>query len=141
MRVAVGAAAFKREIGVLGADDEASPWRALPVFRRSRVVRLIDRQSAVGSGISMFESIVRAQGLDIHEVPDGYIIYQPDRDRVHYLNRTAAILLEFCDGELPAEDIVSRVASVYDLGPSAHDEIRAGLDSLKKEGLVQSPAK
>jgi hypothetical protein len=86
----------------------------------------------------MFESIVRAQGLDIHEVPDGYIIYQPDRDRVHYLNKTAAIILEFCDGARPADDIVSRVARVYDLGPSALDEIRAALVSLKNEGLVQS---
>ena len=89
----------------------------------------------------MFDSMVRAQGLDIHEVPDGYIIYQPDRDRVHYLNKTAAIILEFCDGALPADEIVARVAQVYDLDASAHDEIRAGLTSLKNEGLVQSSMK
>jgi Coenzyme PQQ synthesis protein D (PqqD) len=89
----------------------------------------------------MLESIVRAEGLDIHEVPDGYIIYQPVRDRVHYLNKTAAIILEFCDGLLPEDEIVSRVAKVYDLGSAAHDEIRAGLDSLKNEGLVQLSTK
>jgi hypothetical protein len=88
----------------------------------------------------MSEPVVRAPSLEVHEVPDGYIIYQGDRDRVHYLNKTAAIILEFCDGLRPADEIVSRVAKAFELGPSAHQEIRAGLESLKNEGLVQSPS-
>jgi Fic family protein len=60
------------------------------------------------------------------------------RDRVHYLNKTAAIVFEFCDGKQDAESIVTRVASAFDLDGSAHAELRACLDSLVKEGLVVS---
>jgi hypothetical protein len=86
-------------------------------------------------------TVSQASNLEVHEVPDGYIVYQTDRDRVHYLNQTAAIIFEFCDGKHAPDDIVARVARAFELGPSSHDEIRAGLDSLVKEGLVLSPSK
>jgi hypothetical protein len=85
--------------------------------------------------------VVQARNLEIHQVPDGYIVYQSERDRVHYLNKTAAIIFEFCDGVHEADDIVARVAMAFELPPSAHDEIRAGLESLVKEGLVLFPSK
>jgi hypothetical protein len=85
--------------------------------------------------------VVQAHNLEVHQVPDGYIVYQNERDRVHYLNKTAAIIFEFCDGVRDTDDIVARVARAFDLGPSAHDEIRDGLDSLLKEGLLLSPSK
>ena len=89
----------------------------------------------------MSTAMVQASDLEIHEVPDGYIVYQTAQDRVHYLNKTAAIIFEFCDGKLESDEIIARVAQAFDLGPSAHGEIRAGFDSLVKEGLVRSPSK
>ena len=89
----------------------------------------------------MSSMVVQAGDLEIHQVPDGYIVYQSDRDRVHYLNKTAAIIFEFCDGSHEADDIVARVAKAFELGPSAHVEIRAGLESLIREGLLLSPSK
>jgi hypothetical protein len=89
----------------------------------------------------MSNIMVRAPDLEVHEVPDGYIVYQGEADNVCYLNKTAAIAFEFCDGKLAADDIVARVAKAFDLGNSAHDEIRACLDSLVKEGLIISNTK
>jgi hypothetical protein len=89
----------------------------------------------------MSEVLTRARNLEIHDVPDGYIIYNPDQDRVHYLNKTAAIIFEFCDGSRATDDIVQRVATAFELAPSAHDEIREGLASLLQEGLVSSSSK
>ena len=89
----------------------------------------------------MSEVMVRAPDLEVHEVPDGYIVYQGAADNVCYLNKTAAITFEFCDGKLAAEDIVARVAKAFDLDISAHAEIRACLDSLVKEGLIISNTK
>jgi hypothetical protein len=83
----------------------------------------------------------QAANLEIHDVPDGYIVYQSERDQVHYLNNTAAVIFELCDGKREPEDIIARVAKAFELGPSAYDEIRTGLDSLLKEGLVQSSSK
>jgi hypothetical protein len=82
--------------------------------------------------------MTQASNLEVHEVPDGYIVYQKVRDRVHYLNKTAALIFEFCDGTHQPQDVVKQVVKIYALDPSAHDEIRAALDSLVEEGLVLS---
>lgn len=88
----------------------------------------------------MPEIMTRASGLDVHEVPDGYIIYHESRDNVSYLNKTAAIVFEFCDGKLDADEIVARVAKIFDLGTS-DAEIRDCIHALIKEGLIQSSSK
>jgi hypothetical protein len=90
---------------------------------------------------SMSATLSRSSDLDVHEVPDGYIVYDNARDRVHYLNQTAAIIFELCDSNIEADDVVGRVARAFELGPSAHAEIRACLDLLLKEGLVLSSSK
>ena len=81
------------------------------------------------------EVLVRAAGLDVNEVPDGYIIYQTASDRVHYLNNTAAIVFELCDGARDADDIVSRVKKMFE--GAAEGEVEACIQTLLKEGLVQ----
>jgi hypothetical protein len=82
--------------------------------------------------------VTQADGLEVHAVPDGYIVYQTSQDRVHYLNKTAAVIFEFCDGKLDADSIVARVAKAFELDASSHAEIRGCLDSLVKEGLIIS---
>jgi hypothetical protein len=84
--------------------------------------------------------MTQAPNLDVHEVPDGYIVYHGERDNVCYLNKTAAIVFELCDGKLEEQEIVARVARIFDLGASAHEEIQACIDSLVKEGLILSNA-
>ena len=36
--------------------------------------------------------ISRTPDLDVHEVPDGYVVYHGKNDSVSYLNKTAAIV-------------------------------------------------
>jgi Coenzyme PQQ synthesis protein D (PqqD) len=80
------------------------------------------------------ELLIRAKDLDVNEVPEGYIIYQTTVDRVHYLNNTAAVVFELCDGARGAEDIVSRVSKMFE--NASDSEIEACIESLLKEGLV-----
>jgi len=89
----------------------------------------------------MTEVLVRVEGLDVNEVPDGYVIYQIAADRVHYLNKTAAIVFELCDGARGADDIVTRVSQMFELEGKADTEIEACIRSLLKEGLVLSLSK
>jgi hypothetical protein len=107
-------------------DGKMLGERAIPSGRRMRN--------------SMSTPLIRAQNLEIHEVPDGYIVYQTGQDRVHYLNKTAAIIFEFCTGSLEADDVVARMTTAFDLNAAAQVEIRASLDTLVKEGLVLSPS-
>ena len=89
----------------------------------------------------MADVLVRAEGLDVNEVPDGYVIYQIEADRVHYLNKTAAIVFELCDGARGPEDIVARVGKIFEVEGTADGEIEACIQSLLKEGLVLSRSK
>lgn len=89
----------------------------------------------------MQELIAPADNLEVHEVPDGYIIYQTARDRVHYLNMTAAVIFEFCDGRRDRADIISRVAMAFELPPRAHEEVATCLNSLMREELLKSISK
>lgn len=78
----------------------------------------------------------RADGIEVNEVADGYIVYQPSRDRVHYLNHTAALVLEFCNGRNRADDIPEILRSAYDLAEAPVAEVRECLSKLMQEELV-----
>jgi hypothetical protein len=75
-------------------------------------------------------------GVEINKVADGYIVYQPARDRVHYLNHTATIVLELCNGENSPSEIAGLLQSAYDLAASPEAEVTACLQQLRAEELV-----
>lgn len=79
----------------------------------------------------------RAEGLEIDEVGDGFIIYDPQRDRVHYLNHTAALVLELATGELDAHGIADWIGRAYSLDqPPVADIVRL-IGELTVEGLLR----
>jgi hypothetical protein len=75
-------------------------------------------------------------GIEINQVPDGYVIYDPERDRVHYLNHTAVLLLELCDGRRKTMDLPRMLQAVYDLPEPPVDEVFAYVKKLLDEGLI-----
>jgi len=77
-----------------------------------------------------------ASGLETSEVADGYIVYQPAADRVHYLNHTAAILLELCNGKNRVADMPELMRLAFDLSSPPIEEVRECLDQLIREGLI-----
>lgn len=86
----------------------------------------------------MPEVLARAPDLEVHKVPDGYLVYQENRDKVSYLNSSAAAIFEFCDCALDYEDVVRRTAHLFGLEGAAEVEIRACVESLIEQGLVRS---
>ncbi len=79
----------------------------------------------------------QADDVEINEVEDGYIIYQAERDRVHYLNRTAVLILECCTGKNSVEEIEKIVKDAYDLPETPKAEVAECLDNLSEEGLIK----
>jgi hypothetical protein len=77
-----------------------------------------------------------ASGVEINKVADGYIVYQPSRDRVHYLNHTATIVLELCNGKNSPTEIAVLLQTAYDLPASPEAEVSSCLQQLIAEGLV-----
>jgi hypothetical protein len=84
----------------------------------------------------MSEFPKKAEGIEINELEDGYVIYHPARDRVHYLNHTAALVLEFCTGGNSRSDIPGLVQAAYELGDVPITEVEDCLSKLAREGLV-----
>ncbi len=75
-------------------------------------------------------------GLEINAVADGYVVHQPDRERVHYLNHTAAIVLELCTGKNSAADLPELMRLAYNLPAAPGKEVEECLRTLQEEGLI-----
>jgi Coenzyme PQQ synthesis protein D (PqqD) len=78
----------------------------------------------------------RLAELDINQIEGGFVIYQADRDRAHYLNHSAVVVLEFCDGRRSVSEIAECIRKVYDLGTAARRDVEDVLAKLAAEGLV-----
>jgi hypothetical protein len=75
-------------------------------------------------------------GLDVNEVEDGLVIYDGDRERVHYLNETAGVVFSLCTGTSTTEEIADEVGSLFGLGRPAEPETSECVEQLRSEGLV-----
>jgi hypothetical protein len=84
----------------------------------------------------MSERPRKAEDIEINEVADGYVVYHASRDRVHYLNHTAILVLEFCTGDNDRHKIVELVQTAYELPEPPETEIADCLDLLRGEGLI-----
>lgn len=78
------------------------------------------------------------EGLDVNEVKDGLIVYDPASDRVHYLNSTAAVVFSLCDGTRDGATILEAVGAVFGAGGPSADELMSCIAKLDSEGLIQS---
>jgi hypothetical protein len=78
----------------------------------------------------------RAPGIEIREAPDGIVVYDPGRDRLHYLKTTAALLVESCNGSLPAAELPVLLAAAFDLAAPPTGEVETCLATLLDQGLL-----
>jgi hypothetical protein len=76
-------------------------------------------------------------GLHVDEVTDGLVVFDPSRDRVHYLNGTAAVVFILCNGGRDRQGIVDGMATVFGPDAVSRSEVEACLDQLRGEGVVR----
>jgi hypothetical protein len=86
---------------------------------------------------ALVENPTRVAGLEPLPAEDGYIIYEHDQDRVHYLNPVAALIFELCNGECSVAEIVGMVQETFGLAEAPVTEVSAALEKMKAEGLLQ----
>ena len=79
----------------------------------------------------------RVPDLVVEFVGDGYLVYHPERDRMHSLNHTAALVLELCDGQTDAAGIAGLLQRGYEMDSSPEAEVRECIEHLYVEGLVR----
>jgi hypothetical protein len=78
----------------------------------------------------------KLQGLEIHAVGDEVAVYEPEADRIHYLNPTAALILEFCDGEHSAAEIAALVQEAYSLPAAPLSEVHDCIATFQQTGIL-----
>jgi hypothetical protein len=74
-------------------------------------------------------------GVEVHHVEDGCVVYVPDGQQIHFLNETAAFVLDRCDGQVAWGDM--QAAFEEDWGPDAGFDVRAEiLPQFEAAGII-----
>jgi len=73
----------------------------------------------------------------VNETNDGLIVYDRQRERVHYLNATASMIFELSDGTRDVRRIAEAVGQTYDTDQAPVAEVETCLSQLRDEGLVR----
>lgn len=76
-------------------------------------------------------------GLDVHEVEDGLVVYHADTDRVHYLNSTAAVVLSLSDGTRTVGELAELVQAAWELDAPPLAEVQGCVIQLRAEGVLR----
>jgi pyrroloquinoline quinone biosynthesis protein D len=81
--------------------------------------------------------LVTGARLGYDEVREQHVLLVPEG--VVRLNRTAAEVLELCDGERSLDDIVGALSARYE-GPDLRSDVEALVDGMTQRGLVVDAA-
>jgi len=77
-----------------------------------------------------------SDGLEKTEVPDGFVIFKAETEKVHYLNPTAAIIFELSDGTRNLKEIAEFMREAYELPQAPLAEVLACSQNLVEQGLL-----
>jgi hypothetical protein len=78
----------------------------------------------------------QVSGLEINQTPDGWVIYQKETDRVHFLNPTAALIFELCNGRHTVMEMETILSTAFALSAPMTQKVDLCVSSLVDQGLV-----
>jgi hypothetical protein len=99
----------------------------------------------LGPGVAASEALaegvlperpLRAEGLEVHEVDDGLVVYQAQPECVHHLNNTAAIVFELCDGGNTVPEISEQIAGAFGLAEVPDRVAEECIADLWSKGVI-----
>ncbi len=114
----------------IGPIFESIPAAALEVLETLGVA------TGDEAGLATTAAPACVPGIEISEVKDGLVVYDPSCGRVHYLNHTAALILALCTGRNAEADIIRLVRDAFSLDAHPASEVNDCLAQLRNEGLI-----
>jgi hypothetical protein len=78
----------------------------------------------------------KAPNLEISEVEDGVVVYQDEPERVHHLNRSAALIFELSTGDRTVGDIAEELRAVFAMSEAPHDLVADCVRQLYELSLI-----
>ena len=76
-------------------------------------------------------------GCEVSHMPDGFVVYQVEKEKVHYLNPTAAMIYELAGTKLTASGIAAYLQKTYSLPEPPTSEVTDCIDTLVSQGLIE----
>jgi hypothetical protein len=83
----------------------------------------------------------RVEGVEFNETHDGMLVYDETGEKVHFVNLTAAAILELCDGKTDLEDMKEILQEAFDLPDSPIEDVERCLTELLAQGLIRACAR
>lgn len=78
-----------------------------------------------------------ADEIEINSIEGGFMVYQAEKNRVHYLNHTAVLILELCSGRNSIAKIAEAVQKIYALPEAPTEEVREMINRMADEALLK----
>lgn len=81
--------------------------------------------------------------LTVVELEGEAVIYDDESRQVHYLNRTATVVFNLCDGSSTIKELSADIADAFSLQPQEVErQVRTLIRSFREAGFLEgSPAK
>ena len=80
----------------------------------------------------------RKSGLEFEDLGEETLVYDPDRQKVHALNPTSALIWRLCDGRHQVEGLVKAVCDTYPVEEEqARTDVLKFLEDLRGLGLLE----
>ncbi len=80
----------------------------------------------------------KKDNLEIKEVEEDLILYDPLKDAVFLLNNTAKIMLEMCDGNFTVLEMVDIISETLNLDRrKVLEDLKKSLNELRKKDIVE----
>jgi hypothetical protein len=78
--------------------------------------------------------------LTVVELEGEAVIYDDDTRQVHYLNRTATIVFNLCDGTSTVKELSADIADAFSLKPEQVErQVRTLIRSFREAGFLGEP--
>jgi hypothetical protein len=84
----------------------------------------------------MLEYPEQSNQLDIKTAEHGLVVSDRGRNKVHYLNHTAGLVLMLCNGQNSIQTIISLVQKQFDMSELPEEDVRDIIEEFVQEGLV-----
>lgn len=86
------------------------------------------------SDVAETDRFKTVDGVDLNEVPDGYVIYDNENGKVHYLNTTAAVIYQLLDGNHTVSDIGDLIKQAFGLDEDV--EVKSSIENMLEANLI-----
>ncbi len=79
--------------------------------------------------IKLDDKPIRNESCHMEELDDEVLLYNPANNKTLYINKSASVIWQLCNGEQSVEEIINMVQGAY---PSNEEDLRKDiLDTLK----------